>query len=273
MAGRPRIRHRVGDAPENQPAHRIVSACQSPRRGQPPSRRRSSPRLVSRLTRRRHRVEAPRLFSGSRIVRRDVTVVALGSTRPAGKHFSVGHNHTRREIPARFGFPSHLTRAGIKGHDEAVWRLVVDHVFVDRDRLGPAGAGRALVLPDRRARRRIDRQDAGARSGQIDDAAVDNRDAFLVAHPQFFLEDLAKLPDVLPGDLFQRAETLRVVRAAVHQPVVRTRIRQHLFCDGREAVVAPGRLRDLRNGPRRKRQQRDGRHEEKSPAHRFLTEN
>ena len=46
VAGGPGIRHRVGDAPENQPPHRIVPARQSPRRGQPSSGRRASPRLV-----------------------------------------------------------------------------------------------------------------------------------------------------------------------------------------------------------------------------------
>ena len=267
VTGCPRVRHRVGDAPENQPAHRVVSAGQSPRRGQPSFRRRPSPRLVAGLACRRHRVEPPRFFSGFGIVRRDVTVVAHGSTGPAGEHLAVGDNHAGGEIPARLGFPFHLTRAGIDSHDETVGRRIEHHVFVDRDRFGSAGAGRPFVLPDRRARRRIDRQNAGARSGDIDHAAVHNRDAFLVARPQFFFEDLAKLPDVLPGDLLERAETLRIVGPAVHQPVIRTRIREHLFCDRREA------RRDLGNGRRRKGQQSDGRDEKQSAEHHSLTEN
>jgi len=39
------------------------------------------------------------------------------------------------------------------------------------------------------------------------------------------------LSHVLLGDLFQRAETLGVVGAAEHQPVVRARVFEHLLGD------------------------------------------
>ena len=121
------------------------------------------------------------------------------------------------------------------------------------------------MLPNRGARRCIDRQDAGARRDDIHDAAVHDGDTFLIAHPQLFLEDLAKLSDVLTSDLLQGTETLCIVRPAVHQPVIRARIRKHLFCDRREALDSA--LRDLCAGRRRERHQSERRDKERSPGH------
>ena len=52
--------------------------------------------------------------------------------------------------------------------------------------------------------------------------------------PSSFVNTSLQLADVLPRDLLQRAEPLRVVGAAVHQPVVRARVHQHLRRHRRE---------------------------------------
>jgi hypothetical protein len=57
--------------------------------------------------------------------------------------------------------------------------------------------------------------DAGARQQQIHHAAVDDRDALVRPAAQLLLEHFPELTDVLPIDLLERTEPLRVVGAAV----------------------------------------------------------
>ncbi len=57
----------------------------------------------------------------------------------------------------------------------------------------------------------------------------------------------AKLADVVLVDLLQRAEALRVVGAAVHQPVVRAGILQYLLCHRLEILHLCEQRRDQAN--------------------------
>ena len=73
---------------------------------------------------------------------------------------------------------------------------------------------------------------------------------------QFLLERFFELRDVLRRDLIERAEALRVVRPAEHQPVVRARLEQHLLGHGWKR-----RLLRADERSRRKQSEDDGGHD------------
>ena len=132
------------------------------------------------------------------------------------------------------GLPALLAGAGVQAHHVAVGRGVKNHVLINGQRLGARGArggGRnlALVLPDEIAIGGVQRLDDGARFHQIHHAVMDDRNGFAGAGAQAARPRHAQLADVGAGHLLERAEALRVVSAAVHQPVVRAGMQEHVL--------------------------------------------
>ena len=97
--------------------------------------------------------------------------------------------------------------------------------------------GAGAVLPDQVAGCRIERLNDAARIRQIHDAVVDERRRLLragVVHRPRPRE--LKLPDVLAGDLIERAVAPGVVGAPPVQPVAGRGIAQHRLGDRTEAL-------------------------------------
>src|SRR5262245_60250205 len=162
-------------------------------------------------------------------------------------------------------FPSKLARLRVDRHHEAVRRGVVNHVVVDGERLrsrlaeyracgltaatttlswrsrcralSPTRSRRRrrrwpLIFPDEIAGRGVERLHCSAGYVEVNNALVDGgyrlRDA--LAEPSRPGE--GQLTDVLFVHLIERTEALRIVCAAEHEPVLGTRIQEHLVGDG-----------------------------------------
>ncbi len=76
----------------------------------------------------------------------------------------------------------------------------------------------------------VERLDDGARFHQVHHAVMNDGNGFAGAGSQAARPRHAELADVRTIHLLQRAEALRVVGAAVHQPVVRTGTEKHVLC-------------------------------------------
>src|SRR5262245_35608338 len=136
MTGRSSVRRRIGDAPKDQLASRIVRPRQSPSRCGSAVYWSAGPSVWSwRFAWRLRRVEPPQLFTGLRIVRRNEAIRPPAIASAARNNFAL-YNDGPGGVPALidFAFPSKLSRAGVEGDHIAVRRGVVDHVVVDRER-------------------------------------------------------------------------------------------------------------------------------------------
>src|SRR5690606_858031 len=96
--------------------------------------------------------------------------------------------------------------------------------------------------------------------GDVHDAAVDDRNHLDHAGRQRLAPDLLEARNVAFVDLIERAETLRIVSSAIHQPVRRIRIAQHLVGDRKPPdLVGAARLARFA-GLRRGRSRRERNH-------------
>jgi len=135
----------------------------------------------------------------------------------------------------------HLARSRVDRNDEAVGGGVVDKIAIDRERLRPRRERRvALVFPQQRAVGGVERRDRRARLDHVHDAAIHDGNTLVVSGRHFPGPRRLQPADVPPVDELERAETLRVVRPAVHQPVVWARVLEHLR---RHAGRVPRRVR------------------------------
>ena len=160
------------------------------------------------------------------------------------------------------GLPAQLAGLDVDSDDIAIGRGEIDHVLVDRHRLRARQLRRpdllrqafrivALVLPNFIARRRVDGEQVRARLDHVHDAVVDDGRRFLRPLRQAAGEGHAQIRDVRLVDLVERAETLLVIGAADHQPVVGWRVDEHLGGDG--FVVGGPRAEARADGDRRDR--------------------
>ena len=201
--------------------------------GQPSGRRRAGPRLVAGLAVAARGVEAPRFLAGLGIVRRDVAVVSLAA-RAARQHLAFDDNRAATS-GCRSIFVSHRT-APVRASSATI-KLSGDRAPCRtpcrRRSRAPSCARRAdrpLVLPDRR-RPSSHRAPGRWRPGgiTIHHAVVARSECSPDCRsPNSFLNTSRSCATLLPRDLLQRAEPLRIVGPAVHQPVVRRRVHQHL---------------------------------------------
>ena len=89
-----------------------------------------------------------------------------------------------------------------------------------------------LILPQLLARGAVQRLHHRPGLHHVHHAVVDDGDAFGVPRAHAARPGHAELAHVLLVDLLERAEALRVIGAAVHQPVVGTGVQQHFLGDG-----------------------------------------
>src|SRR6476660_6902704 len=127
------IRHRIGDSPIEQFAHRIVTSRQTPSRSLPIRQWCAGPCLVAGLAGSGRCIEPPGFFAGERIVSRDVTICAIASAGAARYEFAFDHDAAGTVAPrVDLAFPTHLAGARIDSDDIAVWSGVEDDVLIHR---------------------------------------------------------------------------------------------------------------------------------------------
>jgi len=149
-------------------------------------------------------------------------------------------------------FPADLSGASVERDDVSVHGGEINHIVVDRESLRSFDATErrilefALVLPDQIAVRGVERVDDAARRNHVHHSIVDDRDRFRYALAQSAHPGHAKLADVFLVDLLERAVAKCVVRPAVHKPVVRTGIQEHLLRDGLVILDLRGNRRNRR---------------------------
>ncbi len=217
-----RVRRRVRDAPVDQLQDGIVVTRQSPRRRESFVFGRASPARAAGVVVSRRGVELPRLHASQRVVRRDVAVLPRRRARAAGEHVAFDDDGARRHAAVGLRFPTDFSRCGVERHDETVRRGVVDQVVIDGERLGARCERRvSLVFPDGVAVGRIQRDHGRARLHEIHHALIDDGDAFVIAVGQLLRPRRFQIRDVALVHELERREPLRVIRAAVHQPVFR----------------------------------------------------
>ena len=240
-----RVRHRVGDAPVDESPHGVVGAGQPPGRRAPLVDGLAAPGLVAGLAGAGARVEPPRFLARARVVRRDVAVRARRVAGAARDHFAFDDDGAGRvRLDRDRCLPAHGARRGVERDDGVRLaarrrRRVIDHVAVDAERFDARRrrVGRH-VLPQRLAGRGVQRDDAAAavaaaRRRQIHDAAMHERNDLELAGRQRLRPRALQRADVVAIDLVERAVTMRVVGAAVHQPVGGIGIAQHGIGDRR----------------------------------------
>ena len=227
--------HGIRDAPVERFADRIVSAGQSPGGREIGVLEILAPGFRARFAGRGNVVKLPDILAGERVLRGDEAGVARLAAASAGDHFAFHDDGARGVLRlAGAGLPALLAGAGVQADHVAVGRGVENYVLINGERFGARGAGGgrwnlALVLPDEIAIGGVERFDDGARFHQVHDAVVHDRNGFAGARAQAARPGHAELADVGAIHLLQRAEALRVVGAAVHQPVVRAGMQEHVL--------------------------------------------
>src|SRR5438093_4388772 len=225
MACRAGVWSRVGNAPIGRFADRIIRPTESPRRCGTHGFGRASPTGISgRIIRTGHGIESPDFLSCPGIVSDDVTVGAASSrTTATRQHLIAKYNRSGSERPARFCFPSKLSGSGIQPYDETIGSGEQDQVFEDAESFGARWPARGpFVLPDQLPVRGVQSLNGSAFSlrgdHDVHDAVMNDGNDFDRAGRVG--PDLCEPARVLLVELIQRAVALRVIRPAVHQPVV-----------------------------------------------------
>ena len=238
MPRRALVRHRIGDAPVEHLAYRIVGARESPGRCQPLVDRRAAPGFIARFADCRSRVESPGFLAGESVVSRDIAVRPIAGARAAGDDLAFDDQRAG-SISARIdlGLPARLAGTRVQADHETVGRGVGDDVLVNRQRFGTflscdVGGHVALVLPQHVPARGIQGLHNAAGIHHVHDAVVNDRDSFGLPRAHAAFPGQVELSHILLVDLLQRAEALGIVGAAEHQPVVRARVFEHLLGDG-----------------------------------------
>ena len=190
MTRKPRIGVRVGDAPVQDLAFRIIGAGQAPGARGALLHRHVGPGVAAGLARRGRRVEPPDFLAGPGVVRRDEAVLALALFAGAVRDdLAIGNQQAAGRLSAvvDLGFPAQLARVRVERQQKSVRRREIDHVLVNsealraRGRRGDRPRVLALVLPDQIPVGGGYRLDRGAGRVQIHDAAIDDRSGFLRA--------------------------------------------------------------------------------------------
>src|SRR4030095_3388408 len=131
------VGHGIRDSPIHEFPRRIVRARQTPGRCLTISKWSSGPGLISGFSWCWSRVKAPGFFAGKRVVRGNVAVRAISTTRATRDDLAFDDKRTR-SVPACicFRLPSKLASTRIEADDEAVRCGVKDDILIDRERLG-----------------------------------------------------------------------------------------------------------------------------------------
>ena len=186
---------------------------------------------------------------------RDKAVVAISAAGAPGDHLTV-HDQRPGRVAARLDLrlPPHLAGLRANADNITVGRGVKNQILKDPESLGaPANIPRPLVFPDRRACCRIESAHGARRQCGVHHAVVNKRNRFRRSRGHVEIEDHLELSDILFVDLLQRAVALGIIRPAEHQPIIRTRVLQHLL--GHRSEPRSRGLRRLRQNDQRHQQQ------------------
>ena len=190
----------------------------------------------------------------------------VAHARPGADDHPIDDERTRAVIAPGRGLPLQLSGPCVQTDHVPIRGGVENQVLIERQRFGalPAGLLRgkiAGVLPHHIAVCCVECLDSSARHGEIHHPVVDQWHGFRDPRAEAARPRQAEPVDVLRGDLIERAEALGVVRAAEHQPVVRTGLLQHLLRDRIERLDLGERRADGRCD--RAHEHQDQRHPER----------
>ena len=124
-------------------------------------------------------MELPSFFPGPRVMRRNEAALARSCAGPAGDDLALDNDRARSS--SRFTdprLPSDFAIARVQRDKRPVRRREINHVFVDGEAFR-LGISFALVFPDERAVRRIERLNDGSGMECINHPSINERDTFL----------------------------------------------------------------------------------------------
>ena len=201
------------------------------------------PRFMSRLARTRDRVEAPFALAGRGIIRVNEAANSIFPARHTDEHEILDHQRRERDAVAiaivhRRSVPHHASGLGVQRDNMRIQRAKKNFVSQNGHPAIHAPATRpnirrqrALILPDRPARPRVERKCAIVLARGIEDAVHNQRCRFEFPARHRLISPLGNEHRcVRRVDLVERAEPVSRVVAGVHQPVLRLlpRIQQPL---------------------------------------------